>query len=146
MLPHQYIFQNRHIIKKTNILECPRYTTFDNLVWRKADQCSSIQAYITRCWTINPGNKIKYRRFTCAIGANHADNFARLNLQIHILDGNQATKTFGDYAEVQQSVRSCPGSLSSGASLFNAHKLLYSYYFAVSQHEPQTQTLAIPEA
>src|ERR1700693_4884517 len=117
MLPHQYIFQNRHIIKQTNILECPCYTTFDNLVWRKADQCSSIQAYITRCWTINPRNKIKYRRFACAIWANHTDNFSRLNLQIDILDGNQATKTLGDRAEIQQSVRSCSGSLSARAGL-----------------------------
>ena len=52
---------------------------------------------------IYAGDQVKRSGFTGTIRSNNAHNFARLDLQIHILHGNQPTENFCDFFQVEQS-------------------------------------------
>src|SRR6266567_2858867 len=103
MLTNQDIFHHCHIIKQANVLKCARNTTYQYLIRIESNRGFPPKRNLTARRTIDPGNEVKNRCFTCTIRPYNTYNFSRIDLQIHILNRNQSSKDFGDFFQLKQS-------------------------------------------
>src|ERR1019366_2592058 len=125
MLPYQHILKDSHIVEKPDILKGTRNTTRYNLVGTYSSNRVPFQTNIARCRFIDTGNKIKNGGLAGTVWADDADNLFRVNYQVHILNGNQTSETFGYCAQFQESAACCTRSFWLTCMIYT-HRFLFS--------------------
>ena len=102
--PHHHILNSRHFGKQPNVLKRAGNARLGHLVHRSGPVGFASQLKVAAVRGVKTGEHIEKCGLAGAIGANQAINLATLDLDAHIAQGLQSTKSFGDAGDVQYGV------------------------------------------
>ncbi len=94
------IFQNRHVLKKTDVLKCTGHTFLGNMVgFQSLDKYPFPVRWndgnIPFCGWINTGDAVKEGGLSRTIGTNQRNNFTLTDSQADVVEGPEAAEIFG---------------------------------------------------
>ncbi|AEW75658.1 hypothetical protein EcWSU1_04230 [Enterobacter ludwigii] len=93
VLRHQQVLYHRHLAEQTHVLEGTHHPHTGNLLARKPFQMLIAQLDGATRRLVETGQAVKDRGFPRAVRANQGDNLFLVQIQIHVVDGQQAAKT-----------------------------------------------------
>ena len=92
MLCHQQVLNHRHLAEQTHVLEGAHHAHAGNLLARQPFKVLVAQHDGAARRLVEAGQTVKDRGFSRAVRANQGDNLFLVQIQIHIVDRQQAAK------------------------------------------------------
>ena len=93
MLCHQQVLNHRHLAEQAHVLEGTHHAHAGNLLARQPFQVLIAQHDGAARRLVETGQTVKHRGFSRAVGANQGDDLFLMQIQIHVVDRQQAAKT-----------------------------------------------------
>ena len=93
MLRHQQVLNHRHLAEQTHVLEGTHHAHAGNLLARQPFKMLIAQHDGAARRLVEAGQAVKDRGFPRAVRANQGDNLFLVQIQIHVVDRQQAAKT-----------------------------------------------------
>lgn len=93
MLRHQQVLNHRHLAEQTHVLEGTHHAHAGNLLARQPFQVLVAQHDGAARRLVEAGQTVKDRGFPRAVRANQGDDLFFMQVQVHVVDRQQAAKT-----------------------------------------------------
>ncbi len=93
MLRHQQVLNHRHLAEQTHVLEGTHHAHAGDLLARQPFQVLIAQHDGAARRLVETGQTVEDRSFSRPVRANQGDNLFLMQIQIHVVDRQQAAKT-----------------------------------------------------